>query len=167
MNNILLRKKISELYAEKHGISVEDLGLLQKFQSISNSIKSQGSTTTLSQENTFTPVEAQRIRAALLKTGNKIALFSEKWLFNFRKRYNIKCRIITHVGKRLPEQEHERVSEFLKNLLFLRTIHNYPMELIINFDETPAYYDMIPHTTYEAAGVKQVNVKTANLHKKG
>lgn len=40
------------------------------------------------------------------------------------------------------------------------------MELIINFDETPAYYDMIPHTTYEAAGVKQVNVKTANLHKK-
>lgn len=165
VNNHILRKKMMELYAKDQGIEVKQLELAQRFQRTANALHLD-SDTNIDKENMFTPAEAKELREVILKLGHQIRLLSEKWLLNFRSRFGVKYRRITHIAKQMPENELERVDDFLKKVFFLRVINEYEPEMIVNFDETPIFYDTLPAYTYESVGVKNVSVKTSNLHKK-
>jgi len=161
VNNHILRKKMMSLYADEQKIEVRQLELAQKFQKSINTVQSNPNLA-INKESMFTPSEAQILRETLLKLGNQVFLLSDKWLQNFRKRYKITCRRITHIAKNIPEDLFNRGDDFLKTVFFLRIINEYDYELMINFDETPIFYDTIPTETYEREGVKQVNLKSGN-----
>ena len=41
-----------------------------------------------------------------------------------------------------------------------------PLELVGNMDETPMYFDMIPGSTVESKGVKEVRVRSTEAEKR-
>ena len=58
------------------------------------------------------------------------------------------------------------IAIFLSKVYNLREQHQYDLELIINFDETPIFFDTIPNYCYVEKDIKRVEVKTSCLHKK-
>ena len=49
----------------------------------------------------------------------------------------------TSISHKLPVQLENKIEAFLTRVRALRAQHNYPLELI-NMDETPLYFDMVP-----------------------
>ena len=54
----------------------------------------------------------------------------------------------------------------MNEIRVLRTIYDYPTDLIINMDETPMFFDMVPECTVSKKGVKEVHVRSSGEEKK-
>ena len=48
----------------------------------------------------------------------------------------------------------------------MRADHQYPLDLIINMDETPLYFDLVPQHTISKKGVKQVPIRSSGAEKR-
>ena len=48
----------------------------------------------------------------------------------------------------------------------MRLEKSYPLELVVNFDETPIFFDSLPNYCYDIKGTSKVEVKTPNVQKK-
>ena len=55
---------------------------------------------------------------------------------------------------------------FLDEVNILREKHVNPANLIINMDETPMYFDMMPSFTISKKGVKEVRVCSSGAEKR-
>ena len=64
-------------------------------------------------------------------------------------RYLLVNRRCTTVAQRLPEEYIEEQQNFLSYILYLRTEHNYSLNLIRNMDETPILFNLPSQTTVE------------------
>jgi transposase-like protein len=86
--------------------------------------------------------------------------FSHKWVDGFMSRHSLVNRRRTTVAQRLPEEYNEQQQNFLSYLLYLRTEHDYPLNLIGNMDETPMAFNLPSQTTIEERGKRTVSILT-------
>ena len=66
----------------------------------------------------------------------------------------------------MSAQLEKQLENFVKQVKELRKVHTYPPELIINMDETPAYFDMPASRTVHKKGARQIRVKSTGVEKK-
>lgn len=75
-------------------------------------------------------------------------------------RNNISIRRRTHVAQKLPEKVEEEIMNFQKFIIDQRKMHKFPLAAIINADQTPLTFDMVPPYTLDKIGTKSVNIRT-------
>src|SRR5829696_5429470 len=73
--------------------------------------------------------------------------FSQKWVDKFMSRHLLVNHRCTTVVQRLPEEYIEEQQNFLSYILYLRTEHNYSLNLIRNMDETSMSFNMLSQKT--------------------
>lgn len=71
------------------------------------------------------------------------------WLEGVKKRNGICYRRSTRVSQRIPEDAKVQVEEFREKFLNLYTQHQYPLNAIVNIDETGINFDSISNYTLE------------------
>ena len=97
----------------------------------------------------------------LVKPYNPRFTASTGWLHKFMLRNGLSLRSRTSVSQKLPPQLERKIEYFLNEVPIFRTNHNYPYDLIINMDQTPMYFDMVPERTISKKGVKEVRVRSS------
>ena len=65
------------------------------------------------------------------------------WINSFMKRFNLSLRRRTKISQKLPEDTEEKLEEFRRFVIRLRTQYNFDLNSIFNMDETPVWFDMI------------------------
>ena len=103
----------------------------------------------------------------LIRAHNPLFTGSSSWLQNFLIWHGLSLRSRTSISQKLPAQLERKIECFINEVRVLRKLHNYPLNLIINMDETPMYMDMVPENTISKKGVKEVRVRSSGSEKKG
>ncbi|XP_011403093.1 PREDICTED: uncharacterized protein LOC105312277 [Amphimedon queenslandica] len=104
--------------------------------------------------------------ASLIKGHNPSFKASNGWLDKFMLRYGLSMRIKISVSQKLPAQLEKRIESFFIRVRALRAKHQYPLDLIINMDETPLIFDIVPQQTISKKGVKQVPTRSSGAEKR-
>ncbi len=91
---------------------------------------------------------------------------SNGWLEKFMNRHGLSVRVKTSISQKLPAQLEKKLESFMVQIRALRAKHQYPKELIINMDETPMYFDMVPGYTINKKGAKEVHIRSSGSDKK-
>lgn len=84
--------------------------------------------------------------------GSQSFKASTGWFRRFKKRRGITFRRATHISQQPKEVTDERVDKFLKFVLRMRRVRNYPDRCIGNMDETPVWLEMPGTSTLESVG---------------
>ena len=85
------------------------------------------------------------------------------WCTRFLKRHSLVFRKAGHIGQPLPKKVNDVVNIFLRDIIRARenmNITDDKLNLIINIDETPIYFEMPEQTTIELKGTKNVKIST-------
>jgi hypothetical protein len=93
-------------------------------------------------------------------------LFSHGWFMGWRNEFKISNRRATHIAQASPEDKLDIAIEYIEALKVKRRSGEYNLSMIINFDETPVYFDMIGNTTLNLKGKKTIFLKSTNSQKK-
>jgi hypothetical protein len=91
---------------------------------------------------------------------------SEGWLQKFMRRNNLSLRCKTSLSQKLPKDLEHRLEIFYKHLRETREQMDYDDKYIINMDEVPMYFDLIPGKTVSRIGQKDVKIITTGGEKK-
>ena len=81
-------------------------------------------------------------------------------------RHGLSFRAKTSVSQKLPTQLEKKLESFLTQVIALRARHQYPLDLIINMDETPMYFDMVPQRTINKKGAGDVQIRSSGAEKR-
>ena len=81
------------------------------------------------------------------------------WINSFMKRYDLSLRRKTKISQQLPEDTEEKLEEFRRFVIRLRTQYNYDLNSIFNMDETPVWFDMAGNLTINNKGDKIVHIR--------
>ena len=87
------------------------------------------------------------------------------WINSFMKRYDLSLRRKTKISQQLPEDTEEKLEEFRRFIIRLRTQYNYDLNSIFNMDETPVWFDMAGNLTVNNKGDKTVHIRTTGNDK--
>ena len=75
--------------------------------------------------------------------------------------------VYLYVPKHQSVKQLERKLEyFLNEVCIARTQHPYPFDLIIDMDETPKYFNMVPEHTISKIGLKEVRIRSSGAEKR-
>ena len=113
------------------------------------------------------PVSVQLIKAEAIrrfKPKHPDFTASHGWSTRFLRRHNLTIRSKTSVAQKLPADLEDKKEAFLLNIAQL--LEQDDFELIVNMDETPAFFDMLPSRTVAPAGSKQVIIRSTGSDKK-
>jgi len=91
---------------------------------------------------------------------------SQSWLYPFFKRHNFSLRPRTSLSQKLPSDLEEKMSAFHNFVRRQRDSYEFEDNLIINMDETPVYFDIVPGKTVDQVGTKSVRVRTTGSEKR-
>ena len=100
--------------------------------------------------------------------SNKKEHTLKKWCYTFLKNNDFVIRKASHIGQSLPFDYANQITMFLKEIIFKRkhlNIDDNNLDLIINVDETPLYFDAPFDTTIEKKGIKEVKINTSGFEK--
>ena len=89
---------------------------------------------------------------------------SRGWVEKFFARHRLSLRSRTSVSQKLPQQLESSITKFYADAGHYMRISKYPMSLVANMDETPAFFDMVPAIT--KTGTKESVVRTSGGEKK-
>ncbi len=123
----------------------------------------------LTRRDVHLPVSGELVKAKaklLVKPYNDQFRASKGWLEKFFIRHGLTLRSRTSISQKLPAQLENKLESFLNEVRILRTCHSYSPDMIINMDETPMYFDMLPEHTVSKKGVKEVRVRSSGAEKK-
>ena len=81
-------------------------------------------------------------------------------------RHSLSLRSKTSITQKLPAQLEKKLEAFLNEVRVRRSENNYPIDLIINMDETLMYFDMVPQRVVTKKGVKELRVRSSGADKK-
>lgn len=87
------------------------------------------------------------------------------WMGRFFKRKNLSLRRKTTTAQRPPSDYHEQIRSFVDFIKERRKEKNYDLGAIIGCDETAVWLDMVPNTTVETIGAKDVTVLSTGHEK--
>ena len=82
------------------------------------------------------------------------------------RRHSLSLRAKTSVSQKLPADLETKLERFLKQVQVQRKAIDYSPDRIINMDETPMFFDLIPGKTLSAKGKKQILVRGTNGSKR-
>ena len=97
--------------------------------------------------------------------GNQSFKASSGWFTSFKKRHNITFRRSTHVSQKPVEIVNDKVDKFLKYVIRMRKIRNYPLHAIGNMDETPVWLEMPGKSTLDTIGMKEIRMGSTGHEK--
>lgn len=123
----------------------------------------------LQQRDLHIPVSRQAIQEqARLILGDSFGDFkaSAGWLNRFLIRHNLSLRSRTSLSQKLPADLETKIQSFTQYVRKLREDDEYEDDFIINMDETPVFFDLVPNKTVEKKGSKSVIVRTSNSDKR-
>ena len=115
------------------------------------------------------PVSTELVKAKaklLIKPHNPQFRASKGWLEKFLSRHSLSMRARTSISQKLPAQLERKLESFLNEVRVLRVRHGYSPDMIINKDETPMYFDMVPEKTISKKGKKEVHVRSSGAEKR-
>jgi transposase-like protein len=87
------------------------------------------------------------------------------WIHLFMKRFDLSLRKRTKISQKLPEDLEEKIEEFRRFIIRLRTQYNFELNSIFNMDETPVWFDMAGNITVNNKGDKTVHIRTTGNDK--
>jgi len=87
------------------------------------------------------------------------------WVNCFMKRFDLSLRRRTKISQKLPEDTEEKLEEFRRFVIRLRTQYNFDLNSIFNMDETPVWFDMAGNMTINNKGDKTVHIRTTGNDK--
>ncbi|GET02369.1 pogo transposable element with KRAB domain [Rhizophagus clarus] len=64
------------------------------------------------------------------------------WIQSFMKRFDLSLRRRTKISQKLPEDTDEKLENFKRFIIRLRSQYNFDLNSIYNMDETPIWFDM-------------------------
>ena len=128
------------LYLEKYKISADEYQLMVRYQKLVNKCKRDSE---IKKEEKLKKSEIDKAKE-IMKKVSCVVLFSDRFFSGFKKRYNLVYRKINHVSVKSAMELKPCIAAFISDIHNIRSENDYPMELIINFDETPIFFDSIP-----------------------
>ena len=108
----------------------------------------------------------QRKALALIQPTHPTFKASDGWLSKFLTRHSLTLRRQTSIQQKLPAQLEMKLTKFVNDTKALRKQHRFPLDLIINMDETPVCFDMASNTTVDKRGTKEIIVRGTGAHKR-
>ena len=72
----------------------------------------------------------------------------------------------TSILQKLPADLEAKLEQFLKQVPAQHKTYDYPREMILNMDETPMYFDLIPGRTLSKKGKHHVIVQGTTATKR-
>jgi len=87
------------------------------------------------------------------------------WINCFMKRYDLSLRRRTKISQKLPEDIEQKLDEFRRFVIRLRTQYNFDLNSIFNMDETPVWFDMAGNMTVNNKGDKTIHIRTTGNDK--
>ena len=72
----------------------------------------------------------------------------------------------TSIQQKLSAQLEMKLTKFVNDTKALRKQHRFPLNLIINMEETPVCFDMVSNTTVDKQGTKEIIVRSTGAHKR-
>ncbi|CAI7780189.1 unnamed protein product [Closterium sp. NIES-54] len=90
---------------------------------------------------------------------------SFRWATRFRARWHLARRVKTKMGQKLAADCKAKVESFWEFVRQMRTLHDYPLDLILNADQTPLFLEMPAERTLEMKGARMVHVRSAGYEK--
>lgn len=115
------------------------------------------------------PVSMELIKTKakhIIKPHNPQFKGSKGWLEKFMTRPSLSLRSKTSITQKLPAQLEKKLEAFLNEVRVLRTENKHSAELIINMDETPMHFDMVPQRVVTRKGSKEVRVRSSGADTK-
>ena len=91
---------------------------------------------------------------------------SDGWLRKFMRRHELSLRCRTSTAQKLPADLEEKVSSFLNFVKNERLEDEYENKYIVNMDETPVFFDLVPNRTVEQTGKKSMVIRTSGSDKR-
>ena len=74
------------------------------------------------------------------------------WTEKFMWRHSLTLRTKTPISQKLSVDLEAKLEQFLKQVRAQLKAYDYPAEMILNMDETPMYFDLIPRRTLSKKG---------------
>ncbi|CAI7783312.1 unnamed protein product [Closterium sp. NIES-54] len=90
---------------------------------------------------------------------------SFRWATRFRARWHLARRVKTKMGQKLAADCKAKVESFWEFVRQMRSLHDYPLDLILNADQTPLFLEMPAERTLEKKGARTVHVRSAGYEK--
>ncbi|CAI7887372.1 unnamed protein product [Closterium sp. NIES-54] len=90
---------------------------------------------------------------------------SFRWSARFRARWHLARRVKTKMGQKLAADCKEKFESFWEFVRQMRTLHDYPLDLIVNADQAPLFLEMPAERTIEMKGARTVHVRSAGYQK--
>ncbi|CAI7913802.1 unnamed protein product [Closterium sp. NIES-54] len=87
------------------------------------------------------------------------------WATRFRARWHVARRVKTKMGQKLAADCKAKVESFWEFVRQMRSLHDYPLDLILNADQTPLFLEMPAERTLEMKGARTVHVWSAGYEK--
>ena len=81
-------------------------------------------------------------------------------------RNGLSLRTKTSISQKLLAQLEKKIEDFLTRVRALQAKHTYPLDLIINMDEIPMFFDMVPQYTITKKGVREVPIRSSGTKKR-
>lgn len=91
---------------------------------------------------------------------------SRTWAAKFMRRHDMVLRAKTSVAQRLPADLEEKIGSFHSFVKEQRLRDEFEDRFIINMDETPVYFDLVPGKTIDFRGNKSVRIRTSGSEKR-
>ena len=91
---------------------------------------------------------------------------SSGWAQKLMRRHSLTLRAKTSISQKLPADLEAKLEKFLKQVRGQRKAYEYPAEMILNMDETPLYFDIIPGRTLSSKGKRQIIVRGTTATKR-
>ena len=102
----------------------------------------------------------------LIQPHNPSFNASRGWVRKFFNRHKLALRSRTSISQKLSEQLEDVLSKFYEDAARFMRIGKYPLSLIRNMDETPAFFDMVPSKRISKKGEKECVVRSSGSEKK-
>lgn len=117
----------------------------------------------LERRDVHLPVGLEMVKAKVRSTilpHNQDFLESNGSIQKFKRRNGFSMRCKTSVSQKLPAEFERKIESFLTEVRALRARHQNPFELVLNMDETPVFFDMIPGRTIAKKESKEICVRS-------
>ncbi|CAI7878564.1 unnamed protein product [Closterium sp. NIES-54] len=87
------------------------------------------------------------------------------WATRFHARWHLARRVKTKMGQKLAADCKAKMESFWEFVRQMRSLHDYPLDLILNADQTPLFLEMPAERTLEMKGALTVHVRSAGYEK--
>jgi len=91
---------------------------------------------------------------------------SAGWLEKFMQRHHLSVRCRTSLSQKLPADLEDKVNSFVSFVKKSQVENEFEDKFLINMDETPVFFDLVPGRTLDLQGKRSVIVRSSGGDKR-